>query len=61
MKPKMMNITNSLTYISEQDIKRRGGISHKKWLTSFDPQKHKQNVNTVFIEVFISPNTYTPS
>ena len=54
MKPKMINVTNSLTCVSEKDCKRRGGTSQKKWLVSFDPQKHKQKVNIAFIEASIT-------
>ena len=50
MKVKIMNNTNSLTCISEQERRKIGGKSQKKWLISFDPQKHKRNTNVMCIE-----------
>ena len=55
MKPKMVNITNSLTCVSEQDGNRRGGISQKKWLMQFDQQKHKHNATVVCIKAYTIP------
>ena len=55
MEPKMVTITNSLTCVSEQESNGGEGTSQKKWLISFDPQKHKRNINVVFIEASLMP------
>ena len=47
IKPKIMNITNSLTCAPEQERKKSGGKSQKKWLISFDPQKHRKKESEV--------------
>ena len=44
---KTVNITNTLTCVSEQDNTNTGGISQKKWLILLDLQKHKWNVKIV--------------
>ena len=42
-----MNITDSLTCVPEQERKKSGGKSQKKWLITFDPQEYKWNANVV--------------
>ena len=42
IKPKIVNNANSFICISEQERMKSGGKSQKKWLVSFDPQKHSR-------------------
>ena len=39
----------------EQERRKSGGESQKEWLITFDPQKHKQDVNAMCIRASAIP------
>ena len=55
IKPKTVNNAHSLTCISEWERKKSGGKSQKKWLISFDPQKHSRMLMSCVSEHLSSP------